>query len=434
MIIIHYMNDNHSNQELIYKPRWLASLLREAVKDHPIIVLTGARQVGKSTLLREEDPFSGWRYLNLDDFDILEQARNDPTSLLAGSTHTVIDEVQRVPNLLSAVKIAVDSNPGQVRFVLSGSANLLLMEKVTESLAGRAVHFPLQPMTFGEMEGVPPPAVLKELFQGRFPKPGRTTSPCPPPLSLMWKGFMPSLMNLENAASVNRWWEGYVTTFLERDLRQLSQIEALPDFRRLMTALALRCGQHLNQTELARDLGLSQPTAHRYINLLETTCLVERIPAFAVNRTKRLIKSPKVIWNDPGLASFLGGHHDEQSLGSSRESGGIFESLVHLHLKVLCQLLTPRPSLFHWRTTTGKEVDFVLEWGRKLLAFEVKLTSRPKYADTGTLKLFLEEYPETAAGILVHGGEEIRLMQDRIIALPWHYFTLSPDTTARKFP
>lgn len=419
------MNDIHSHHELIYKTRWLASLLRVAVKDHPIVVLTGARQVGKSTLLRNEEPFSTWRYLTLDDLDILEQARHDPSSLLAGSTNTIIDEVQRAPGLLSAVKMAVDSNPGRVRFVLSGSANLLLMEKVTESLAGRAIHFPLQPMTFGEVAGASPPAALNELFHGRFPGSVKTMSPGPSPLPLMWRGFMPALMNLERASSVTRWWEGYATTFLERDLRQLSQIESLPDFRRLMTALALRCGCLLNQTEVARDLSMSQPTVHRYINLLETTCLLERIPAFAVNRTKRLIKSPKVIWNDPGLAAFLAGHHDEQSLGSSRESGGIFESLVHLHLKVLCQLMTPRPSIFHWRTTTGKEVDFVMEWGRKLLAIEVKLSSRPKFADTGTLKLFLEEYPEAVAGILVHGGDEIRLMQDRIIALPWHYFNLT---------
>ena len=241
--------------------------------------------------------------------------------------------------------MAVDSNPGRVRFILSGSANLLLMAKVTESLAGRAVYFPLQPMTLGERDGTSPPAILKALFQGRFPAPGKA-APCPSPSPLMWRGFMPSLMNLERESSVVRWWEGYVTTFLERDLRQLSQIEALPDFRRLMTALALRCGHHLNQTEVARDLGLSQPTVHRYVNLLETTCLVERIPAFAVNRTKRLIKSPKVMWNDPGLAAFLAGHHDEQSLESARESGGIFEALVHLHLKVLGQLLAPAPPFF----------------------------------------------------------------------------------------
>lgn len=402
----------------------MASLLRAAIEDHPIVVLTGARQVGKSTLLREESPFSDWLHINLDDFELLAQAQKDPSSLWAGSSHVIIDEVQKAPGLLTAIKMAVDSNPGLFRFILSGSANLLLMERVTESLAGRAVYFPLQPMTAGEMQGTTPPDVLERFFSARFPDPGESDVPVVDPTPMMWKGFMPPLMFLQGPSSVSRWWEGYVTTFLERDLRQLSQIDALPDFRRLMTTLALRCGGVLNQTEVARDLGMSQPTVHRYINLLETTCLVERLPAFAVNRTKRLIKSPKVMWSDPGLSTFLSGHHDEESLKTSRESGGIFESMVYLHLKVLAQHMVPRPSFYFWRTTTGKEVDFVLEWGRKLVALEVKLSARPRYSDIESLKLFLDEYPETSAGVLVHGGGRVQIMHEKIVALPWHFFGL----------
>jgi hypothetical protein len=235
----------------------------------------------------------------------------------------------------------------------------------------------------------------------------------------MWKGFMPPLMQLETSAAVLRWWEGYVTTYLERDLRQLSQIDSLPDFRRLMVALALRCGQMLNQTEVSRDTGISQPTVHRYINLLETTCLMERLPAFAVNRTKRLIKSPKVLSIDPGLIAFLAGHYNTGSLQSSREAGGIFESMIYLHLNVLAQLLVPRPRIFYWRTTTGKEVDFVLEWGRKLLAVEVKLSRKAKFSDIETLRLFMDEYPETSACILIYAGDEVRIMDEKIVAIPW---------------
>ena len=143
------MNENHSNNELKYKPRWLASLLRDAVKNHPIIVLTGARQVGKSTLLLQESPFSDWRYISMDDFDALAQARKEPASLWAGVDHIVIDEVQKSTNLLNAVKIAVDSHPDKYRFMLSGSANILLMKKVSETLAGRAVYFTLNPLSIG---------------------------------------------------------------------------------------------------------------------------------------------------------------------------------------------------------------------------------------------------------------------------------------------
>jgi predicted AAA+ superfamily ATPase len=331
----------------------------------------------------------------------------------------VIDEVQKSTRVLDAVKAAVDSESYKHRFILSGSANLLLMKMVSESLAGRAVYFTLYPMNIGEINRHAPTGLLNMLFEGEFPKAGKRASAPMVPLPLMWKGFMPSLMRLETSAAILRWWEGYVMTYLERDLRQLSQIDALPDFRRLMGALALRCGQILNQTEVARDTGISQPTVHRYINLLETTCLVERLPAFALNRTKRLIKSPKVIWSDPGLVSFLAGHYNPESLRSSREAGGIFETMVYLHLNALAQLLVPKPRLFYWRTTTGKEVDFILEWGRKLLAVEVKLSSKAKFSDVETLRLFLEEYPETSACILVYAGDEVKMMHEKIVAIPW---------------
>jgi len=413
------MNDNHSTLELEYKPRWLASLLRDAVKDHPVIVLSGARQVGKSTLLLQEPPFSKWRYISMDDFDALAQAKSDPASLWAGVDSIVIDEVQKSTNLLNAVKIAVDSHPDKYRFVLSGSANILLMKKVSETLAGRAVYFSLNPLTIGEMDNLPPSNLLTDLFQGKLPEEKHVPSAPTTPLPLMRKGFMPSLMHQQTSAAVLRWWEGYVRTYLERDLRQLSQIDSLPDFQRLMVALALRCGRVLNQTEISRDINISQPTVHRYINLLETTCLIQRLPAFAVNRTKRLIKSPKVVWIDPGLVSFLAGYYDPESLAASREAGGIFESLVYLHLSTLAQLMVPQARLFYWRTVTGKEVDFILEWGRKLLAVEVKLSDKPKFSDVETLRLFLDEYPETSACLLVYAGDEVKIMHEKIVAVPW---------------
>jgi uncharacterized protein len=419
MIIIHTMNDNHSQSELHYKSRWIASLLMDAVKEHPVVVLTGARQVGKSTLLQHESPFKDWQYSSLDDFEILELARKDPQSIWAGTNQIVLDEVQKSTNILNAVKMAVDSHKGKYRFLLSGSANLILMKQVSESLAGRAVYFTLYPMTYGELTDSSPPNTLQLLFDGNFQNFAIKNLPVVNPYDLMWKGFLPPLMYFSSSTSVVRWWDGYISTYLERDLRQLSQIDSLADFRRLMVALALRCGQVLNQTEVSRDIGISQPTIHRYINLLETTCLIDRLPAFFVNRTKRLIKSNKIIFVDPGLASFLAGHYETKSLVSSRVAGGIFESMIYLHLKSLSQQLTPTPRIYYWRTVTGKEVDFVIEWGRRLLAIEVKLTDKPKYSDIENLKIFLKEYPETTAGILFYTGSEIKRMHEKIIALPW---------------
>lgn len=420
------MNEIHSNKEWIYRPRWLAHQLRAAVKEHPVIVLTGARQVGKSTLLRQEKPFSQWRYITLDDFDVLRQVERDPSALWAGVDRVVMDEVQRSPALLSAVKRTVDQRRTKLSFVLSGSANLLLMRQVSESLSGRAVYLTLFPMAEGEAEGQEPPDWLARFFKGEMPR-ERVYQTSKDPFPPLVRGFMPPILTLSSQEAVTRWWEGYVATYLERDLRQISQIESLPDFRRLMEALALRSGQMLNQTEVGRDIGLSQPTAHRYLNILEATCLLERLPAFARSRTKRLMKSPKVYWADPGLAAYLAGFYDVNSLRSARESGGLFETLVILHLKVLAQLLTPRPRFSYWRTVTGKEVDLVIEHGRRLLAVEIKLTSTPTYQDAENLRLFLDEYPETVMALLVYAGREIKRLHEKILAIPWQLLCGKPE-------
>lgn len=414
------MNDIYSKPDLKYHVRWLTNQLRDAVKNHPVVVLSGARQVGKSTLLLHEKPFSEWRYVTLDDYDLLSQAERNPQSLWAGTKGVVIDEVQKSPRLLEAIKIAVDSGQYTYPIILSGSANLNLMKQVSESLAGRAVYFTLHPMTYGELKSFPMVNPLTSMLQSTFPNEKKVKAVSPDAVSIMWKGFMPGLMDFNDEQSILRWWEGYVLTYLERDLRQLSQIESLTDFRRLMTACALRCGNMINQTELSRDTGISQPTVHRYMNLLETTCLMYRVPAYAVNRTKRLMKSPKLMWVDPGLASFLSGFYDVSALCSSSAAGGIFESMVYLHLYVLTQLMTPKARIYYWRTSTGKEVDFVIEWGQKLIAVEVKLSDRARYGDLSGIQLFLKEYPEAVAGLLINNGNEIRQMDDNIFALPWH--------------
>jgi predicted AAA+ superfamily ATPase len=409
------MNDYHSQGELYYKPRWLAPLLETATQEHPVVVLTGARQVGKSTLLQHTFPH--WRYLTLDDFDVHAQAERDPQALWAGTNRIILDEVQKTPTLLEAIKPTVDRQRGRQRFVLSGSANLLLMQKISESRAGRAVYFTLSPMTLGEMESQPYADWLTRWLKGELPDEG--SLPPQDPTELIVRGLMPPLLTLPSLEACTRWWEGYIATYVERDLRQLARIDALADFRRVMVALALRSGQLLNQSEVARDTAVPQPTVHRYLNLLEASHLLERLPAYAVSRTKRLIKAPKVYWFDPGLSAHLAGHHDPQSVRDSKEQGALFETLVLHHLRVLAQLLTPRARLFYWRTVSGQEVDFVVEQGRRLLAVEVKLTPTPRYTDCDGLRLLLQEYPHARCGLLIHTGAKIRRLDERIVALPW---------------
>ena len=412
------MNTFHSPSKEYY-PRWLTPTLQKASQDHAIVVLTGARQVGKSTLLLNAEPFRDWRFHTLDNFDTLRQARERPQELWAGTDRVVLDEVQRAPGLLLAVKQAVDRDPGRLRFALSGSANLLLMRDVSESLAGRAVYFALSPMTLGEVNRASPLDILARSLAGEWPDEKTLPETPPDPVEWILRGLMPPLLTLDSSKAWTRWWDGYVTTYLERDLRQFSQIGNLLDFRRVMELLALRSGQILNQSELGRDAQVSQPTVHRYLNLLETTHLFERLPAYTVNRTSRLMRSPKAFWSDPGLATFLSGYFEVETLRQARELGAYFETLIFHHLRVLVGLLTPPARLYFWRTRSGREVDFVVEHGRRLLAIEVKWATQVGYGDAASLRLFLDEYPEASGGLLLYRGRTTRRLGEKIVALPW---------------
>src|SRR6185369_9750070 len=237
--------------------------------------------------------------------------------------------------------------------LLTGSANLLLMRRVSESLAGRASHLTLWPMTRREQRGLGRAGLWDELL----------AAPDDQWLDLLasqpdepedWRelarrgGYPTPALHLATARDRAVWFDGYTRTYLERDLQDLSSVTALPDFRRLMRATALRLGQLVNQTDLGRDAGLPQPTVHRWLNLLETSYLLVRLSPYAVNRTKRLIKSPKLFWNDTGLALHL---------GQEDPGGAHLENLVLHDLQVWRDARLDRAEVFYWRTAVGEEVD-----------------------------------------------------------------------------
>jgi predicted AAA+ superfamily ATPase len=415
------MKDNISDIEIKYIRRRLAPKIREIIGKFPAVVVTGARQVGKSTMLQNE--FREFAYLTMDDYDIVERARLDPQSLWRERDHIIIDEAQKVPGLFNAVKLTIDSSPKKKRFILSGSSNLLLMEKITESLAGRAIYFDLLPMTYGETMGNLIPENFHRLWDSKHIQPEQTVKDISP-LPLMLRGFMPSLLGMRDHGDVLLWLEGYVRTYLERDLRELSQVESLVDFRKVMQTLALRTANILNQADVAKDSGISHPTTHRYIKLLEISNIIQRVPGFFSSRGKRIVKSPKVYFVDPALSIFLSGYLDEESLVRSRELGGYFETMIFLHVRELCEMMKPRAVLHYWRTTTGKEVDFVLEHGKKLLALEAKMTSNPTVHDIKNLLLFMDEHPRTVRGVLVHSGNSIKWLHSKVIAVPWWWLDM----------
>jgi hypothetical protein len=231
-------------------------------------------------------------------------------------------------------------------------------------------------------------------------------------------GFPPAVL-ARDAPTRTEWLDGYVKTYLERDLQMLSTIEHLADFRRLLRIAALRTGRLMNQSDMARDAGLAQPTAHRYLALLEASHLLHRLPAYAVNRTKRLIKAPRLFLGDTGLACFLAALHTSGQLAASDMAGFILENLVLGDLLAWCETVTPAPEVLYWRTTAGKEVDFVIEREGRLMPVEVKSAGRPRLDDTQGLNAFLDEYPDEARhGILIHTGDVTERLSPRIWAVP----------------
>jgi uncharacterized protein len=409
----HIMGDMHG-----LLPRLAAKRLRRALDVFPVAIVTGARQTGKSTLVRQPELFGGREYITLDDVLERDIARRDPELLLERAPRLVIDEVQHAPDLLIAIKRSVDERRERGRYILTGSANLLLQRDVSESLAGRAGYVTLWPFSRREQLGFGTAGVWGDLLEqepGRWPELLRTQAAPPEPWHALARrgGYPVPSYELAEEADRALWFDAYAATYLERDLRQLSAIDNLADMRRLMRALCLRLGGLLNQAELGRDLGLPSTTVQRYINLLEVSYQLVRVPAFSVNRTRRLMKSPKVYWGDTGLAMHLAGQ---------TEPGG-----AHLENLVLCDLLVwssdapGRPSVLHWRTSSGLEVDFVVERGTRLLPVEIKAASRVRRDDGRGLRAFLDDYPEQApGGLLLYDGDEVLFIAPGILAAPWY--------------
>ena len=396
-------------------PRLIAAALRQRLAAMPAVVLTGARQTGKSTLVQGLD--EDRRYWSLDDLDVRDTARRDPDQLLGGDAPVTLDEVQREPELLHGIKRAIDRRRVKGRYLLTGSANLLLMRGVSESLAGRAAYLTLWPMTRREQLGFGTSGVWDALLEAKesdWPALLREeTAPEESWLDLARRGGFPSpALELDTPDDRAVWFDGYARTYLERDLQDLASIASLPDFRRFMRATCLRLGQIVNQTEIGRDVALPQPTIHRWLNLLEASHLLVRLPAYSVNRTKRLIKAPKIYWADTGLALHLAQQLEPQ--------GAHLENIVLHDLLAWREGRRERPEIAYWRTASGEEVDLVVEAGDRLLPIEVKAGSRPRLSDAAHLRSFRAEYGKRARGaLLLHTGSETQWLAPDVLAAPW---------------
>ncbi|GEM90561.1 hypothetical protein ODE01S_19950 [Oceanithermus desulfurans NBRC 100063] len=388
-----------------YRPRHLSDRLKRALKTHPAVFLEGARQVGKTTLVKKLARELEMRYVTLDDLDLLTSAQADPEGFLTSwDEPLVIDEVQRAPELLLAIKARVDRKRAPGRYLLTGSANVLALPRVAEALVGRMAVLTLYPFSQGELEGRRE-AFLERAFQGR-PHPEWEGAD-------VWervrRGGFPEAVRLENADRAE-WFAGYVRTLLERDVRDISGVEQVAVLHALLALLAERTGSLLNISELSRSLGRPRSTTDKYLRLFEKLFLVHRLPAWAANPTKRLTRSPKLHMVDTGLAVHLARVFNE---------GALLETFVTMELTKQLSWTTEPYRLAHFRDASGREVDLVLEGPEGLVGIEVKSKRRVGPGDFSGLRVLKRSAPERfRAGFVLHPGPQALPFGDHLWSLP----------------
>jgi len=352
-------------------------------------------------------------YRTLDDFTTLAAAKANPEALLGGDS--ILDEVQRCPELLVLIKKFVDEERRPGRFILSGSANLALLGHVSETLAGRAAYFTLHPMTRREIQLTTNrlPFIVAFLKSSDLPS-GKTT---PIAEQEVLTGGIPPVC-LGPADGVAEWLRGYVQTYVERDVRQFSQITDLVSFRTLAQMAALRTGQVLVISSLANDAKLNAVTAGRYLNLLETSFLIRRLPPFLKNRSSRLVKSPKLYFTDSGLAAHLAGINRLDPGRDDLLRGALFETYVAQNLTALLEANMPDAQMSFWHEQGRHEVDFVIEYDRKVCAIEIKAATRWTEKDLSGLRTFLSRTPNCEKAVLAYNGEEAVNLGEKLWAIP----------------
>jgi predicted AAA+ superfamily ATPase len=354
--------------------RHIAPSLLEALADTPVVLLHGARQTGKSTLVQwvatEKHPA---RYLTFDDAGVLAAARHDPAGFLAGlEAPLVLDEVQRVPELFLTIKGVVDRDRRPGHFLLTGSANVLLLPRLSESLAGRMEILTLWPFSQGEIEGRRE-GFVDGVFAETLPRLTDEGTDRGDLTRRLLTGGYPEILERETTPRRSAWFGSYITTILQRDVRDLAHIEGLTALPRLLALLAARVMALVNSAELSRSIGLPLSTLKRYMALLEQTFLIQMVPASSGNLGKRLVKAPRLLLSDSGLAAHLLGADAERLARDPRLLGSLLENFVAMELRKQIAWSRTRPQMFHFRTQTGQEVDLVLEdRSGRIVGIEVK--------------------------------------------------------------
>jgi len=400
-------------------PRHLAPRLREALGDTPAVLIHGPRQSGKTTLARAVGEPRGYRYVSFDDEAVLAAARNDPVGFVSRlPARTILDEVQRIPEIFTSLKTAIDRRRTAGRFILTGSANVLLVPRLADSLAGRMGLLRLHPLAQCEIESTRP-RFIDTLFAARF-RTGISERLGVGLAERIVAGGYPAALARRSAARRSAWYRDYIETQIQRDVRDLARIHSLDALPKLLVLAASHTATLLNVADLAAPFELTRQTIHDYVTLLERVFLLERLPAWQTNRLSRMVKRPKLHMGDTGVACALLGI-DAAALDQDRAAlGPMLESFVLQELRRQASWRPIPVEFFHFRDRDDFEVDIVLEQGHAAVAgVEVKAAATVTQGDLrGLRKLRDAAGKRFAAGVVLYEGSATILFGDGLFAVP----------------
>ncbi|MES2614018.1 MAG: ATP-binding protein [Bdellovibrionota bacterium] len=376
--------------------RDISKVIKETFKHYPVITVTGPRQSGKTTLIQMT--FKNKPYFNLEDPRLREFAINDPTAFLDQMPNGgIIDEIQHVPQLFSYIQVLVDARKKNGLFILSGSQQFSLQKSISQSLAGRTAIFHLLPLSISELKKA------KKLRQKKFEP-------------FLLDGFFPKIHSGKKQ-NLNIFYGSYFETYVEKDIRTLINIKDLSLFKKFVTLCAGRIGQLLNKESLARDVGISQKTVEEWLSILEASFILFRLQPYYVNVSKRLIKTPKLYFYEPGLASYLLNISNEEQLSSHPLKGNLFENLIVVEAMKHKFNFALRQNISFYRDSNNNEIDLLIETGNSLLPLEIKSSQTFHMEFVKTIEN-LSQPLNLVKGAVVYGGD-VRQNRTNFTLLPW---------------
>lgn len=397
-------------------PRHVSPHLLKYSKEYPIVALVGPRQSGKTTLAKAL--FPSYKYISLENLDLRQQAIEDPRGFLHDhGQYLILDEAQRAPELFPYLQELVDTNQDPAQYILTGSSQFLLLESITQSLAGRIVTFKLFPLTYTELYQYPQDVNFESVFHSIHPNRSKIAQDML--YQMIWKGFYPRIH--DKHVDSYKWYENYLLTYVERDVRNLLRVKNLLLFTNFLKLVASQSGQLMNYANIANAVGISIPTVKEWISILETSGLIYILPPYFENFSKRIIKTPKIYFVDTGLLCHLLSIRNVEHLKTHPQLGHLFENFMVSECFKRFYNLGEIPPLYFWRDQAGHEVDLLIHRGLDSFPIEFKL-SQSYHSDfkKGIERwLSLEKNP-AQSGFIVYCGEHAIQTKSLIPAIPWY--------------